>query len=154
MPSDPLLPPDSDPTLQTPVSSSSSPLTSDVTQGTSTGLAPNVAAGLSAIFTLLGGIVFIVLEKKSQFVRLWAMQSIFFGATMMVVGVVASIIGSLLLKILSLLAILWWLAMLIVYLALGVVWLITIVKAFSGQFWEIPVLGKLAREQLAKLPSA
>ncbi len=32
-----------------------------------------------------------------------------------------------------------------------VVYIISIVKAFSKQEWEIPILGKIAREQLAKM---
>ena len=153
MPGDPLLPPDSNPTSLRATASSSSPSTGDATQSTDAGLAPNVAAGLSAISTLLGGLVFIILEKKNQFVRLWAMQSIFrsdvaggrrrcqhhrqhsdpyllpAGSRLVVGG-------------------------LVVYLAFAVVWVVTMVKAFNGQFREVPFIGKLAREPLAKMPSA
>ena len=42
-----------------------------------------------------------------------------------------------------------WLASLAFWLGSVVVWVITIIKAFSNVEWEIPYLGKLARKQLA-----
>jgi uncharacterized membrane protein len=118
----------------------------------STGLAPNVAAGLCAALPLVGGAVFLFLEKQNPFVRFWAMQSVFFGAALFVVSIVLQIAG----LVLGHIPILGWLLLLVLALAglvfgLGsfVVWVITIVKAFSNVEWEIPYIGKLARKQLA-----
>lgn len=42
----------------------------------SSGLAPNVAAGLSYLFGLITGIIFLVIEGRQPLVRFAAMQSI------------------------------------------------------------------------------
>jgi uncharacterized membrane protein len=116
-----------------------------------TGLAPNVAAGLACLFTIVGGIVFLVLERKDKFVRFWAMQAVFLGGLILAVSVVVRIahfifdlipwVGRLLLLVLELGNVIFTLAWFIVYV-------ICVVKAFSKQEWEIPWLGQLARQQL------
>lgn len=136
--------------LPPPVTPALSPLpaeTSPVVPAT-TGLAPNVAAGIAAIFTLLGGIVMLALEKRDPFVRFWAMQSVFFGGATLVFAIAAAVIGMVLGSISAPLGWLWSLATGAVDIGLVVVWIITVIKAFSGKEWEIPVLGKLARQQL------
>ena len=119
---------------------------------TTTGLAPNIAAGIAALTTLIGGIVFLAIEKRDPFVRFWAMQSIFFGAAWFAVMIVCSIVGSMLRGIFWPLAVLWGLVTMVVYLGMLVLYVITLVKSFGGVEWEIPYLGKLARQQLAKMP--
>jgi uncharacterized membrane protein len=118
-----------------------------------TGLAPNVAAGLACLFTIVGGIVFLVLEKKDRFVRLWAMQSLFLGGLAIAVSIlvaVASVILGFIPWIGPVLIFLIWLANLVFGIGWCVVYVITVAKAFSGKEWEIPWLGKLARRQLAQ----
>lgn len=115
------------------------------------GLAPNIAAGVACLFSIVGGIVFLVLETKDKFVRFWAMQSVFLGGLALAVAMVIRIahlvfefipwVGRILNAVLGLANMLFGLAWLIVYI-------ICVVKAFSGQEWEIPWLGKLARKQL------
>lgn len=113
------------------------------------GVAPNIAAGICAILPLVGGIVFLVLEKKNAFVRFWAMQSVFFGIATFCMSIALCIASF----ILGHIPILGWLVMILAWmaywLAFGVIWIITIIKAFSNLEWEIPYLGKLARKQLA-----
>ena len=118
------------------------------------GLPPSVGAGLACLFSLVGGIIFLVLEKKNHFVRLWAMQSVFLGSLGLAISVVfrmvyfifgqLPLLGRFLVLIFSLL-----------HLAFALVWfigyVITVVKAFSNEAWEIPWLGKLARIQLERL---
>ena len=118
----------------------------------STDLAPNIAATICAALPLVGGIVFLVLEKKDAFVRFWAMQSVFFGGFFMGVSILIKIA----IFILAFIPILGWLVGLLLLAALfaflagcSIVWVISIIKAFSKVEWEIPYLGKLARKQLA-----
>ena len=122
-----------------------------------TGLAPNVAAGLAAVFPLVGGVIFLVLEKKDKFVRFWAMQSIFFGGLAFGISIVLRVVAFVF-GFLPFIGKLMLFLLLIVYpifgLAWFVVWVIGIVKAFSGKEWEIPWLGKLARQQLEKIDGA
>lgn len=121
-----------------------------------TGLAPNIAAGIAALFPPVGGIVMLVLEKRDAFVRFHAMQSLVFGAAMVVFGIVSTILNLVLVHI----PILGWLIMILLGLlsmliSLGalVVWLLAAFKAFNGVEWEIPFVGKFARQQLAKTGS-
>ena len=118
----------------------------------STGLAPNIAATICAALPLVGGIIFLVLEKKNAFVRFWAMQSVFFGGFCFGLSILLQIVTFILAHIPLLgwlLLLVLWIASLAFWLGSVVVWVITIIKAFSNVEWEIPYLGKLARKQLA-----
>jgi uncharacterized membrane protein len=144
----------SDPTVPSspspePAPGSASPVTSAPATAGVGGLAPNVAAGLACAFGLISGIVFLVLEKKDQFVRFWAMQATIFGGAVFAFWILLMI----LVKI-PFLGFLIALASLVVYLGVFVVWLLMVIKAFTGKEWEMPVIGKIARQQLAKMPTA
>ena len=121
-----------------------------------TGLQPNIAAGLATIFTLVGGIIFLVLEKKNAFVRFYAMQSVFLGGAIIAASIAVRILSAIFLHV----PLLGWLVALLLNILFLVVWLgwfvvyvIAIVNAFSNKEWEIPVLGPLARKQLASGPT-
>jgi uncharacterized membrane protein len=106
------------------------------------------------LFSFVGGVVFLGLEKKDKFVRFWAMQSIFLGGLALAVALLVRIaffvfdfiplVGKLLMALVGL-------ADLVFVIAWFIVYLICLVKAFSTQEWEIPWLGKLARKQLAQM---
>ena len=119
-----------------------------VTSG-STGLPSNIAATLACI-PLIGGIIFYVLEKKDSFVRFYAMQSIIFGGAWFLFVIVYSIAHAILTPIPAIglifqiiLGIVWAL----VGIAFLIIFIITMVKAFTGVRWEIPYLGQMARKQ-------
>ena len=109
---------------------------------TSTGLAPNVAGALSYLFGIITGVIFFVLEKDNQFVRFHAMQSIIVSATFIVLSIVLSII--------AMVPILGWIVGALASMVLGIValilWLVLMFKAFQGQEWEVPIIGKYARQ--------
>ena len=116
----------------------------------STGLPSNVAAAIACI-PLIGGIIFYILEKRDNFVRFYAMQSIIFGVAWIVISIGCMIVYGLF-SVLpgvgwffgGLWNIAWWL----INLALFVLFVITIVKAFSGVRWDIPYIGPIARNQV------
>ncbi len=120
-------------------------------------LPPSLAACLACLVPLIGGLIFLSLEKRNTFVRFWAMQSVYFGGAMMVIGIVLTLaglflgaiplIGWLLAFMLGLIAWVGGVAMLVVYV-------VTIIKSISGVEWEIPYLGPLVRKQLANDPPA
>src|SRR5215813_13343576 len=106
----------------------------------SSGLAPNVGAGLACIFPLITGIIFLVIEKKNEFIRYWAAQAFVFGAALFIAGIVIQIIiaifNAMHLGFLSeIIGLLWMLVM----LAALVVWIVMLIKSFGGQKWDIPV---------------
>jgi len=138
-PIDPVAPPLSTATGPDPVNSP-----------TSTGLPSNVAAAL-ACFPLVGGIIFYLLEKRDDFVRFYAMQSIIFGAIWLLFNVTSSIMHAILWAIPGLghlLAGLWALVSALVQIAFLILLIIAIVKAFSGVRWDIPWVGPMARKQV------
>ena len=116
----------------------------------STGLPSNVAAALACI-PLVGGIIFYVLEKHDQFVRFYAMQSIIFGGA----WIVFSIIWNILFAILAHIPVLGWVFALVLWciwavwnIGAVIVWIIAMIKAFSGARWDIPYIGPIARNQV------
>ena len=88
----------------------------------STGLPSNVAAALACIL-LIGGIIFYVMEKRDSFVRFYAMQSIIFGGAWLIFSIIWNI-GAV------------------------IIWIIAMIKAFSGARWDIPYIGPIARNQI------
>jgi len=102
---------------------------------TGTGLSKNVAGALSYVVGLITGVLFLVLEKD-PFVRFHAMQSIVFSVAMIALNMILGF--TLVLAIF--LPVLW--------IVEFVVWLLLIYKAWLGVEWELPVLGKFARQLL------
>jgi uncharacterized membrane protein len=122
--------------------------------GTDTGLPSNVAAGLCAIFHLIGGIVFYFIEKKDLFVRHWAIQAIFFGAAWTGAALVISILREIIsplpgigLVFRLLFPLLWA----VVWLGGGILWILGIIKAFLGQKWEYPFISQQGKKYFPNL---
>lgn len=92
---------------------------------------------------LLSGILFLVIEKDSQFVRFHALQSTMVFLTIFVATVLTStlwaipLIGWLISTLLN---------MLLVSLTL-ILWLFLMFKAYSGERFKLPILGDLAEQQ-------
>ncbi len=152
VPPEPPSEPAAAPSVTTPPAASS-PSVPPVPAAEGTGLQPNLAAALASFFLLIGGIVFLLVEKKNQYVRFYAMQSVFFGAIWVILSFALAFIAIVLHGI-PLIGWLLYLVGILVRLALLVGWIVLIIKAYSGKEWELPYLGKLARQQLAKTPTA
>ena len=126
------------------------PIIGETSTASSTGLPSNVAAALACI-PLIGGIIFYILEKRDQFVRFYAMQSIIFGGAWIMFSIVHQIVFAIFNAVpglryllLLLLSLVW----VVVSLAFLVVFIIAVVKAFSGVRWDIPYIGPIARNQV------
>jgi uncharacterized membrane protein len=121
-------------------------------KSTSTGLPSNVAAAIACI-PLVGGIIFYILEKQDSFVRFYAMQSIIFGIAWILVQIGCWIVSgffSVVPGISWFLGGLWGLVWWLINLALFIVLVVTIVKAFTGVRWDIPYIGPMARKQVGE----
>ena len=113
-------------------------------------LPPNIAAAIACI-PLVGGIILYLLEKRNSFVRFYAMQSIIFGgawflfniASVVVHAVVGAIPG-----VGPILVFLWAVIAALVHLAFLILFIVAVVKAFSGVRWDIPYVGPMARKQV------
>lgn len=103
-----------------------------------TGLNKNTAAALSYVLGPITGVLFLALEKD-KFVRFHAMQSI------VVIG--AFIVLQMILPFTIILAILTPLVSILAFIS----WLLLIYRAWVGDEWEFPVLGKYAKKWMKKV---
>ncbi len=114
----------------------------------STGLDPKLAAFLSYLFMLIGGIVFVVLEKDNRYVKFHAWQSIAFSIAYFVAWVAFTIIAG----ILGHIPVLGWLIDLVLgaVISIGglVAWIILLIKSFSGEEYKLPFIGDFAEQRI------
>ena len=120
----------------------------------STGLDENVASLLAYLFQFVGGLIFFLIEKDSRLVRFHAMQAIILGGLLFVggfiLGVAWAIVSAIFTQISGLLGSLVSLVLglvLFAFMAAVVVgWILCMVKAFQGQYFKLPVIGKFAEQ--------
>ena len=113
-------------------------------------LPPNIAAAIACI-PLVGGIIFYLLEKRNSFVRFYAMQSIIFGGAWVLFNIASAVVHAVVGAIPGvgpILVFLWAVIAALVHLAFLVVFIVAVVKAFSGVRWDIPYVGPMARKQV------
>jgi uncharacterized membrane protein len=100
----------------------------------------NLMAAASYLLGFITGVIFLLVEKQSKFVRFHAMQStILFG------GIFVANIA------LGFVPILGWLVGLFLSFAAFVLWVVCMWKAFQGEMYKAPYVGDLAEKQLAKM---
>jgi uncharacterized membrane protein len=142
------MPEPTDPSQPPPSPPSPGPETSATS--TSTGLPSNVAAAIACI-PLIGGIIFYILEKRDNFVRFYAMQSIIFGCAWFLFNIVSAVVHAVfgaIPGIGGILVFFWAIIAALVHLVFLVIMIITIIKAFTGVRWDIPYIGPVARRQV------
>lgn len=100
----------------------------------------NLMGAAAYLLGFITGIIFLVLEKQSKFVRFHAMQStILFGGIF-----VANIV-------LGFIPILGWLVGLLLSFAAFILWIVLMWKAFQGEMYKVPKVGDMAMQQLEKM---
>lgn len=119
--------------------------------GSSTNMDPKLAALLSYLLGIIGGIIFIVIEKDNKYIRFHAAQSIVFFAAAIVAGIAIMVIGGILSAIpgLGIIAGLLTLVISLIYpLLIVAVAILLMVKAWTGyddnETFKLPVLGGIA----------
>ena len=100
------------------------------------GLPENTAAALCYVLGWITGLVFLLAEKENMKIRFHAMQSLVFFAVLTVISFVP-VIG--------------WLLSPLVMIVGFIAWLICIYKAYNGEEFELPVVGKFSRKQVNKM---
>ncbi|MGZ3605423.1 MAG: DUF4870 domain-containing protein [Thermodesulfobacteriota bacterium] len=95
----------------------------------STGLEENVAGFFCYLLGFVTGIVFLVVEKKSSFVKFHAKQS---TITFLGLFVIILVIG--------------WIPVLgtLVWIFTLILWLILMIEALQGKRYSLPIVGKMA----------
>ena len=102
----------------------------------STGLDENIAGLLCYLFGWITGLVFLLIEKDSKFVKFHAIQSIIVFGALSVVAIVVSwipLLGSVLGGLLGILGL--------------VLWIILMIKAYQGARFKLPIAGDIAEKQ-------
>jgi uncharacterized membrane protein len=121
----------------------------------STGMTANVAGLLCYVAGWITGIVFVVWEKKSKFVKFHAWQSIMTFGVLFVAWLILSRMlidiawGNLFYPNLGLLrvgSVLGW----IIGLGMLALWIILMLLAYQGKMWKVPLAGKWAEKQANK----
>jgi len=105
----------------------------------STGLSANVAGLLCYVLGWVTGIIFVVLEQKSTFVKFHAWQSIMTFGVLFVVSL-----------ILSWIPFIGWIIGTLIGVLSFVLWIILIIQAGTGKMWKVPGAGDWAEKQARK----
>jgi uncharacterized membrane protein len=121
-----------------------------------TGLPSNVAAALAIMIPLIGGVIFLFLERKDRLVRFYSIQSIVLGVLLGAAALMLSLVDMIFTPIPIMGK---WVvnAASFVYGIFALFWLvlyfIALVSAFAGRLWAIPYLGPMAKRYLsARIP--
>jgi uncharacterized membrane protein len=114
---------------------------SATTDKSSTGLQPNVAGLLCYLFAWITGLIFLLIEKESKFVRFHAIQSIATYVVFFVVYIVLWFIP-----------IIGWIINIFLAIAMFIFWIVLMYKAYQGKMFKLPIVGNFA-EKNANFPN-
>jgi len=104
-------------------------------------LEPNVEATLAYLLPPFTGIAVFIMEQKDKFVRFHAMQSILFGVSAFVLTTIANALVVVFIGVI--------LAPLVA-MALFLVWLFVMWKAYEKEEYMLPVIGQVAKNYVDK----
>ena len=110
-----------------------------IPEKSSTGLDVNIAGLLTYLLGFITGIIFLVIEKDSQFVRFHAMQSTIVSLGLFVLNIA-----------LGMIPFLGWIVGLLLAPVAFLLWIFLMFKAFQGERFKLPVVGDIAEQQVAK----
>ena len=119
---------------------------------TSVGMSANVTGLLCYVASWITGIVFVVLEKKSKFVKFHVWQSIMtFGVLSVVQIIVSRILGAIAWATFSPGLILFTHVFgIIIWVLIVGLWIALMILAYSGRMWKVPWAGNWAEKQASK----
>lgn len=110
----------------------------------STGLDPKLAGLLCYILGIITGLIFFLIEKSNNVVRFHAAQSILFSGSVIVLWILIVILQFVILSISMTLGSIFSLLTMLLGLAVFVLWVVLLIKGYSGQKWKLPVIGDMA----------
>ncbi len=109
------------------------------TTKTELGLDENIEGLLCYVLTWVSGIIFLLLEKKSKFVRFHAIQSIVIFLPLHIIAMVFAIIPFI-----------GWMISSLIYTLMFILWIVLIIKAYQGEKFKVPIAGDIAENQTKK----
>lgn len=113
-----------------------------------TGLTPNISSMLCYICAPITSIIFLLIEKDNKDVKFHAWQGTFFGGAVIGLNIALNILGVLFGHLADFLGTLILSFILpVIWLAVTVLWVVCLVKAYQGERWKIPVIGDMAAQK-------
>jgi uncharacterized membrane protein len=100
----------------------------------------NLMGAASYLLGFITGIIFLLVEKQSKFVRFHAMQSTVLFGGLFIVNIALGFVP-----------ILGWLVGLLLSFVAFILWIVCMWKAFQGEMYKVPFVGEIAEQQLAKM---
>lgn len=112
------------------------------------GIDQNLALVLAYLFFALGGIIFYVLEKENKQIRFAAMQSILFTVAIIAIFLIGGLFVGIFAQIGGFIAVAASFAGTIFLIGILAVWGLLIYRSLKGEEWELPLIGKIARNTI------
>jgi len=103
---------------------------------TDTGLQENVAGLLCYVLGWITGIIFLIIEKQTKFVRFHAVQSIVVFGAYTILSIIFNWIPFV-----------GWVLNTILGIAAFILWVVLMYKAYKGLKYKLPVAGDIAENQ-------
>jgi uncharacterized membrane protein len=102
----------------------------------STGIDPKIVGLLCYLGSIVTGILFLMLEKKSRFVKFHAMQSILVSAALIVINLVLGFIP-----------LIGWIVGILIAPVSFILWIVLMLAALQGRWFKLPIIGDYAQDQ-------
>jgi uncharacterized membrane protein len=100
----------------------------------------NLMGAAAYLLGFVTGIILLLVEKQSKFVRFHAMQSTILYGGIFIINIALGFIP-----------IIGWLVGLILSFVAFILWIVCMWKAFQGETYKVPFVGDIAEQQLAKM---
>ena len=114
---------------------------------TSSGMEANVAGLLSYAFGWITGLIFFLIEKENKFVRFHAFQSIVvFGGLCVLQIAIGIFISAIATMGAGAIIPLFMVINNLVMLAMLILWILLMVKAYQGEKFKLPIAGDMAEK--------
>lgn len=148
--------------MSTPIEPTPAPASGAPGGKTSLGLASNVGAMLCYIANFLCciglvlAVVFLITEKENRFVKFHALQSLFLALVQIVLSIIMGILTTILGLVLGMIHMgflaffLNWGLGIILFIVFAIIWVIAGIKAYSGQWYKLPLVGNFAWNMVNK----
>jgi uncharacterized membrane protein len=115
----------------------------EITEKTSTGIKPNVAGLLCYLVGWISGLVFLLIEKETKFVRFHAIQSIAVYVVLFVIYLIFMFIP-----------IIGWVIDILLGIGMFILWIVLMYKAYQGEKFKLPIIGDFAEKQVNQTPKS
>ncbi|OGG12024.1 hypothetical protein A2Z00_03250 [Candidatus Gottesmanbacteria bacterium RBG_13_45_10] len=100
----------------------------------------NLMGAAAYLLGFITGVILLLVEKQSRFVRFHAMQSTILFGGIFIINIALGFVP-----------ILGWLVGLVLSFVAFVLWIVCMWKAFQGETYKVPYVGNLAEKQLEKM---